>query len=352
MRRPSRAAGFLTLALAIGGPVGPALGTTVACLRGINLAGAEFGALPGRRGTDYAYPSAATIRAFAGMGMTVIRLPFRWERLQPAPKGEFDAGELAALDATVGTATQAGLTVVLDPHNYAHYRDARLGTEAAPAELLADLWSRLAKRFGGRQRVAFGLMNEPYDVPAGQWVDLANTAIAAIRATGSKALILVPGTAYTGLHSWTDTLAVGNNGTAMAGLHDPAGNLAIEVHQYLDADHSGRNPECSAAGELDAAFTRFEIWLSDHRLRGFLGEFGASDRPECLEALRGVLARLDQNPDRWLGWTYWAAGDWWAPDYMFTAQPGPRGDRPQTVVLRTALPKPGARPPRCAGPTG
>ena len=64
-------------------------------LRGVNVAGAEF-ATPvdealhefsnvnrGTYGRDYVYPSQATLVFLASRGMTYIRLPVRWERLQP-----------------------------------------------------------------------------------------------------------------------------------------------------------------------------------------------------------------------------------------------------------------------------
>jgi hypothetical protein len=55
--------------------------------RGVNLAGAEFAAdaahLPGVYGTDYAYPGNAEITAMAARGHKVIRVPLRWERIQP-----------------------------------------------------------------------------------------------------------------------------------------------------------------------------------------------------------------------------------------------------------------------------
>jgi aryl-phospho-beta-D-glucosidase BglC (GH1 family) len=50
-------------------------------LLGVNLAGAEFGSnVPGTFGTDYTYPTHAEIDYYAAKGMSVIRLPFLWER--------------------------------------------------------------------------------------------------------------------------------------------------------------------------------------------------------------------------------------------------------------------------------
>ena len=52
---------------------------------GVNLSGAEFGqtSLPGTFGSDYTYPTSAEVDYYKSTGMNFIRLPFRWERLQP-----------------------------------------------------------------------------------------------------------------------------------------------------------------------------------------------------------------------------------------------------------------------------
>src|SRR5690606_41493518 len=56
----------------------------------VNLAGAEFGAgnsasasLPGRYQIHYIYPGETDFKRYADLGMKLVRLPFRWERLQP-----------------------------------------------------------------------------------------------------------------------------------------------------------------------------------------------------------------------------------------------------------------------------
>ena len=59
---------------------------------------------PGEHGRIYSYPSAATYRFLAGRGITWIRLPFRWERLQRSPGAPLDATELARLRASVRAA--------------------------------------------------------------------------------------------------------------------------------------------------------------------------------------------------------------------------------------------------------
>ncbi len=62
---------------------------------GVNLAGAEFGegSLPGTYGTHYTYPTHAEVDYFAAKGMDIIRLPFRWERVQNTQNGPLDAAD-------------------------------------------------------------------------------------------------------------------------------------------------------------------------------------------------------------------------------------------------------------------
>ena len=66
--------------------------------RGVNLSGAEFGEthLPGVFDRDFTYNSEASFRYFASRGLTLIRVPIRWERIQPQPGGPLDAAQLAA----------------------------------------------------------------------------------------------------------------------------------------------------------------------------------------------------------------------------------------------------------------
>ncbi|MGL4541173.1 MAG: glycoside hydrolase family 5 protein, partial [Polymorphobacter sp.] len=192
-RRGARLAAALLLAL--GAPA------AAVSLTGVNLAGAEFGGIPGVFGKAYVYPEAAEMRSFAAMGVNVFRVPVKWERLQRTQGGGLDADEMARLDTTIAVATGLGAVVIIDVHNYARYRRQTLVTDGVPASALADLWRRLALRYKGNSRVAFGLMNEPVRIGAAEWAKVASETVVAIRGTGARNLILVPGTAWTGAHS-------------------------------------------------------------------------------------------------------------------------------------------------------
>lgn len=325
---------LLALALLV-----PALAQAADALKyaGVNLAGAEFNAArrPGTLNKDYAYPAASDYAYFAGKGMNIVRLPFLWERLQPQAQGELDPAQLALLRKAVEQARANGLKLILDVHNYAKYNGTRLDQLDGGSAALADLWTRLAGEFGHDEAVIFGLMNEPNGISATAWAQLAQVAIDAIRAAGARNLILVPGTAYSGAHNWVSGgYGATSNAQAQDDLHDPLNHYAVELHQYLDADYSGTHAECSSATIGADKLRGVTAWLRQQGRQGFLGEFGAADNPTCRQALDGLLAFVEENRDVWLGWTYWAAGAWWKPDYPFNVQPGKDGsDKPQMEIL-------------------
>ena len=291
----------------------------------------SIGDLPGRNGFEYAYPTDETIGSLARLGFGAIRLPVRWERLQPELNGPLDLDELGRLDATIRTARGAGLRTIIDLHNYGYYNKDQLGSPAAPVRAFSDLWTRLVSHMRGEQSVAFGLMNEPHDLQAEAWLEAANAAIRGIRSTGARQLILVSGTAYSGAHSWTSDLQVGNNGRTMLGVRDPNNNYAFEVHQYLDGDYSGRAPSCEKGAAALKAIENMSRWLAANRQQAFLGEIGASVQPECVTALSMIIQHIDQQPHQWIGWTAWAAGERWPSDYPFNIQP--RGGHSPVLAL-------------------
>ncbi len=303
------------------------------CFRGVNISGAEYGAKDGIHGTNYIYPSEKTVRYFAGKGMDSVRLPFLWERLQPQLNGPLDGAELSRLHAAVDLISRHGMTVILDPHNFAYYDGKRIGTAEVSAFAFGDFWTRLAFEFANRDGIVFGLMNEPFDIGATEWLDAANAAIRGIRATGAGNLVLVPGTSWSGAHSWESEREGGSNGTVMLGIEDPRDNYAYEFHQYLDEDSSGTHDGCVNAQGAVQAIVRVTDWLRRHDKRGFLGEFGGGQGPQCLEGLANFVKTIDDNRDVWLGWTYWAAGDWWPTDETNHIQPTAKGDRKQLAAL-------------------
>lgn len=307
--------------------------TAAACLRGANAAGAEFGDLGGDYARAYIYPSAETLGYLKSRGMNSIRLPFRWERLQPVLNTAFDPEELQRLHATVDMARSLSLKVVLDPHNYGAYWDDRIGTASVPVSAFADFWYRLAREFKGEDGIVLSLMNEPVDLTAARWLVAANAAIAAIRAAENSSFILVPGTIWTGASHWYDPQLGGSNAEVLRKVSDPLSHYGFEVHQYLDADYSGTGADCPRTDDALTALKEVAGWLEEVGRRGYLGEFGGTRTPNCLSGIARMAEYINSRPDIWLGWSYWAAGDWWG-DYGLSIQPADDGrDRPQMTAL-------------------
>jgi endoglucanase len=317
-------------------------------LLGVNLAGAEFGSnVPGSFGTDYTYPTHVEIDYYAGKGLSVIRLPFLWERLQRSEFGALDATELARLDDVVNYATSKGLKIEIEPHDYGYGFGALIGSAQTPNSAFADFWSKVAQHFAANARVIFGLMNEPHDQSASAWLASANAAIAAIRGAGATQEILVPGSYWDGAWTWTST---DNAAVVGAGVQDPGHNFAFEVHQYLDADGSGTHPGAVSSTIGVERLTAATQWAEATGNRLFLGEVGVTTDATSLTALDGMLTYMQQHTDAWQGMTYWAGGPWWG-DYMFSIEPQNGADKPQMAVLLqhlSATPT-GANPPPPAG---
>jgi len=307
---------------------------------GVNLIGPDFGEyLPGIYGVDYIYPNTDEVDYFLGKGMRIFRLPFRWERLQQKQFAEFDANEQARVDTFVDDVTGKSAYVVLDPHNGARYYGNLIGESQVPATAFMDFWSKLANRYRNNNRVIFALVNEPNSMPTELWLDDANAAIQAIRATGATNLILVPGNAWTGAHSWGDNGYGTSNAVAMLNIKDSGNNYAFEVHQYMDIDSSASHDTCVSSTIGSERMAYFTNWLRENNKRGFLAEFGGGIDETCLAAIDDILTHLDNNKDVYIGWTYWAAGLWWGSDYrILSIEPLNGQDRPQMEPLSRHLP--------------
>lgn len=305
-------------------------------LAGVNLSGAEIASSrkPGELNVDYFYPAEDDYSYFAGKHMNIVRLPVLWERLQPTAQGRLDPAQLALIRTAARQARAQRMYLIVDIHNYASYYGTKIGSTAVPIKTFSDLWQRLAREFKDDDTVVFGLMNEPNGIAPGLWAAAAQAAVDAIRVTGARNLILVPGALWSGAHSWYSPVAGESNASALATLHDPLKRMAIEVHQYLDDDSSGTSATC-VSGSIGAERLRaFTGWLRETGHIGFLGEFGAADNAVCRQALDGMLGYIEQQRAVWLGWSYWAAGAWWRPDYPYNVQPGPDGrDKPQMTIL-------------------
>ena len=301
--------------------------------KGVNLSVAEFGtAIPGVKGTDYTWPTNAEVDYFLSKGMNTIRLPFSWERLQPVAKGNFDANYSSDLDNTIFYATSRGVNVIIDPHNYARYRGNLIGSTQVPNDVFSNLWSRLALKYSGNQKVIFGLMNEPHDMPTEQWLSAANAATVAIRATGATNLISVPGNSWSNAASWSSNWYGTPNSVVMLQYKDTGNNHVFEVHNYLDANSSGTGTECATGTIGSERMSNVVAWAKANNKKLMIAEFAAPNTATCKLAVTDFLTYAKANSDVIVGWQWWAAGPWWGNNQL-TIEPSNGVDRPQMTWL-------------------
>jgi len=214
---------------------------------GVNLAGLEFGKQaesfsaqePGLLGQDYFDEPAASFAYLAGRGIDLVRLPFRWERLQPEPGGALDADYVRTIEDMLDAAAEQGIDVVLDLHNYGVFETSdgtlRLGSGELPRDALTDVWLRMSARWSDHPAVlAYGLMNEPHSLGDGstresavQWELTTQSTLDALRAAGDTTLLMIPGYDWSSLRRWSENHPVG-------WISDPANNFRYEAHPYWD----------------------------------------------------------------------------------------------------------------------
>lgn len=341
-------------------PFGPAVGQAAEAnvreagdlpfLRGVNFSGLthEVWNLP---------PAEGACSYFVrDKRMNVVRLNFSWEFIQPELGAPLNAAACAAIDVQIDRISAAGGYIVLELHNYGRRTLGEtthiIGESAAvTAEHFSDVWRRIAERWRARSRVLFALMNEPHDQDTKTLVHVSNAAIAAIRRTGARQLVMVSGNDWNSM-GWQRG---SNNQKWMLEIQDEIDNFCFDVHHYFDDWSVGQSPNVRERPiESMEAFTE---WARAHRKRGFCGEFGCYLNRRGVEACRALLKHIEANRDVFIGWAWWGAGGAWQPDYVFLLDPFARInaatntdldgsrlwrrpiDRPQMKLLQEFLPK-------------
>jgi len=219
---------------------------------------------------------------------------------------------LGEVDTVITYATQTkGIWVLLDIHNYATYNSVVISTSASISSF-ADLWSQLATHYKSNSNVVFGLMNEPHNIDTVLWFSAAQAAITAIRATGATNLIVVPGVGFTGGHYYTtggyDHSGIPNSqALTQTPLVDSAHNFILDIHQYLDSDYSGTHT-CVSPPVGSSALSAFTSWASSNGYKAILSETGGDNTAACTTAVQDILGYVNNNPNVWVGWTWWLAG--------------------------------------------
>jgi endoglucanase len=278
---------------------------------GINVSGAEY--------SWETYPTTSDLDYLKSNGITLLRVPFAWEKIQPTIYGPLSSTELGNMNAFLTALAARGMSAIIDMHNYARYTlnwatldnigtgtegttGSIIGSAAVPFSSFKDVWTKLAAALKGHSGlVGYDIMNEPNTMPnACVWPTAAQAAVDGIRSVDMNTTIYVEGDNWASASTWQ---------TANANLHivDPASRLVYEAHQYFD-DGSGRYTK--TYDQYGATPTRgidqlqpFLKWLKQNNAKGFVGEFGVpQDDLRWLAVLDNFIAALVAND---VGGTYW-----------------------------------------------
>jgi len=308
---------------------------------GVNLAGAEFGGNGTTYFQDYIYPGEAQLDYFHSKGLKLVRLPFKWHRIQPNLHGVLDSAELGRIDTFLDQADERGMQVVLDLHNYAGrtvpgldsnpnkagVQGYKIGDPELPVSAYKDVWKKMAAHFKNRDNIwAYGLMNEPVGISTNDWLTAVQAAVDGVREEDMTHYVLLPGTFYSNAHRWP------NHGEYLINVVDPADKRIFEAHSYWDGDHDGDYDQSYAASGVTPSYgvddlTDFVDWCNANNVQGFIGEFGIDWRdPGWAPVLENALDYMRANG---VSGTYWAGGPWWSNDYPLDLEPDPRDNAPR-----------------------
>ncbi|KAI3622417.1 glycoside hydrolase family 5 protein [Moniliophthora roreri] len=312
-------------------------------LGGVNTAGYDFsvatnGSFTGN-GVD---PPVFQFEHFASQGVNVFRIRKSptWQLMTPALGGDIDAGFFSRYDATVQAALTSSSSpwVILDVHNYARWNGGIIAQGGPTDEEYASLWSQIAAKYASNDKIIFGIMNEPHDIPSVEtWANSAQAAINAIREAGATTQhILIPGS------SWSSAEAFPTEaGPLLINLTDPANTstdlLLFDVHKYLDSDNSGTHAEC-VTSNIEVFQALVDFLKSNGNRQAILSETGGGNTESCEQQYRFCsdtlfeeLEFVKNNSDTLIGFTAWSAGAF-DTDYVLTLTPNGSQDQPLWVA--------------------
>ncbi|KAJ4465622.1 endoglucanase [Lentinula edodes] len=315
--------------------ISPISGNTLT-FTGVNIAGFDFGC--GSDGTCNPTGAWPPLTQYYGMdgagqmqhytstdGYNVFRLPVGWQFLTNGVLGgDLDADNLAEYDALVQTCLATGASCIIDIHNYARWNGLIIGQGGPTNDQFAAVWTSIATKYADEEKIIFGVMNEPHDIPdINLWAGSVQAAVTAIRNAGAtKQLILLPG------NNWTsaETFVSNGSGPALLTVTNPDGSttgLIFDVHKYLDFDNSGTNEEC-VTNNIDSSWAPLATWLRENGRQAFNTETGGGNVASCVEYMCQQIAYQAQNADVFLGYVGWAAGNF-APTYVLGEAPTQSG---------------------------
>jgi hypothetical protein len=248
--------------------------------------------------------SPADIYALAGMGATVVRIPFFYQMLQDdSNPGQLIPAGTALLDSILEACAQAGVYAILDLHGAPGGQSANLTTGQAGLNQLftstkyqqqtVQLWQLIAAYYQNHPEIAgYDLLNEPLGAPNGPaLVGLYSQIYAAIRAVDTRHIVFMED-GYKGLAIFPNPQ---KNGWT---------NICYSLHVY----HLGAVSASVFQNDVTTAFPHYQQQLANLNAPLYIGEFGTAgtllSRSQALALLPLYTSSFNDLGWSWTPWTY------------------------------------------------
>jgi Cellulase (glycosyl hydrolase family 5)/Carbohydrate binding domain len=212
---------------------------------------------------------------------------------------------LKTLDGVVKGALDAGLTVILDQHNF---NECAKDVPACRIKLKA-FWTQISEVYkDAPPQVVFEILNEPNMAVDAAWNDMVAENLAIIRATNPTRNVII------GPQSW-------NNLDQLPNLKLPQDDrhIIVTFHYYtpMEFTHQGASwsPQYTQLGitwgskgdrdQLEANFDKVAAWSKANNRPILLGEFGAYDKGDIASRVAYTSAVARAAEARGFAWAYW-----------------------------------------------
>ncbi|MDR6136434.1 endoglucanase [Sphingomonas sp. SORGH_AS802] len=282
---------------------GPAWATAKRLRRGVNIIGYD----PLWRDPAKARFQPRHFRIIREGGFDFVRVV-----LQPFAhmdaRNRLDPQWLKTLDGVVKGATDAGLGVILDEHDFNLCSEA---PDACEPKLIA-FWEQIGARYrGAPDTVLFELLNEPHAPLDGpRWNAMLARLIPVVRATNPERTLVIGPTRW-------------NNLEELPGLNLPKAdrNILVTFHSYepFRFTHQGapwaedmkglKNVPFTAADEarIRADYDKVAAWSKANDRPVLMGEFGAYEKSGTPVAARARYTATVRREAEAHGfpWAYW-----------------------------------------------
>lgn len=347
---------------------------------GANLSGPE---LSQSAAVGTGYPSTSYVDWLLARGVRVLRLPFRWNAMQPTLDAALDGTELGHHVRIADRCLAAGAVLIPDLHDFG----GRGGTAAAnkigalgavtsaptgpTIGQFADFWRRYAAAMGAHRAVfAYGLMHDPQNMPAGSfadgraaWYAAAQAAVNAVAAVDTATRVAVSAYGSSALGAWVTASGVRDDNVVthprgqemfLWDAHfyfDGAGTYAQSYATALAGVAQQTTTDPAGGPAFDDALVKTRVlelrawlaWLATNQADGFVGEWGIprddagstnADAAKWAAIADRMMVEvknwLTANPGRRVLLAQWAAGT--APDAGYSLRYGPNDTTQQPYL--------------------